>query len=64
MNKKTEAHLPATTKAQLMRQMLVQKERGFIQVLHYLEEWQTPFPKLISSFCHGKGPTVLMITKT
>ena len=30
-----------------MRQMLVQKERGFIQVLHDLAEWWTSVSKLI-----------------
>ena len=37
-----EVQLPVATKAKLMRQMLVQKERGFIQVLHDLVEQWTP----------------------
>ena len=39
--------MPVTTEAKLMRQMLAVKERGFIQVLCYLGEWQTPISKLI-----------------
>ena len=35
-------HLPAITKAKLMRQLLVKKERSFIQMLFDLGEWQTP----------------------
>ena len=59
-----EVQLPATIKTKLMGQMLVQKERGFIQVLRGLGEWQTPISKPISSFHYGKSPIVLSKTKT
>lgn len=42
---KTEVWLPASTKAKLMRQVLVQKERGSIQVPCDLGEWWTPISK-------------------
>ena len=40
------------------------KERGFNQVLCNLGEWWTPVSKPISSFCHGKSPTVNSKAKT
>ena len=49
-----EVWLPVTTKAKLVRQVLVQREKSFIQVLHDLGEWWTPVWKTISPFCHGK----------
>ena len=39
-----EVRLPVATKAKLMRQMLVQKERGFVQ-LGDPGEWRTPVAK-------------------
>ena len=44
-----EVQLPVATKAKLVRQMLVQEKKGFIQVLCDLGERQTPVPKPISS---------------
>ena len=58
-----EIRITVATKAKLMRQMLIQKERDVIQVLCDLGEWQTPISKPIS-FCHGKSPTLLSKTKT
>ena len=46
-----EVQLLAATKAKLVRQVLVQNERGFTQVLRDLAEWQTPVSMTISSFC-------------
>ena len=56
---KTEFQLPVTTEAKLTRQMVVQKEVGFIRVLCNLGEF--PFK---ASFCHGKSPAILSKTKT
>lgn len=39
---KRGVHLPAATKAKFTRQVLMQKERGSIQMLHNLGEWRTP----------------------
>ena len=39
--------MPATSKAKLMRQMLAQKERGFVQVPCDQEEWWTPVSKTL-----------------
>ena len=39
---KMEVWMPATKKAKLVRQVLVQREKSFIQVLHDLGEWWTP----------------------
>lgn len=41
-NQKMQRWLPPTRKAKLLRQVLVPKEGGFIQVLHNLGEWWTP----------------------
>ena len=46
---KTRVWLPVTIKRKLMRQMLVQKEKGFLQVLHDLGEGQNHVSKPISS---------------
>ena len=50
---KMEVQLPATIKTKLMGQMLVQKERGFIQVLCDLGEWrllsQGPSPQPVQA---------------
>ena len=45
---KMEVRLPVTTKAKFMWQMLVHKERGFIQVQQDLGEWLTSITKPIS----------------
>ena len=41
---------PAARKAKLVRQVLVQKKKRFIQVL-YLGEWWTPISKINSPSC-------------
>ena len=46
---KIQDWLPVAIKAKLVRQMLVKKKRGFIQVLQCLGKWQTPISKPISS---------------
>lgn len=48
---KMEVQLPATTKVKFMRQVLVQKERSFIQEPYDLGEWQTPVSKTNLSSC-------------
>ena len=50
--------LPLITKAKLKRQMLVQKERGFIQVLCDMGDWPTPLLNADSCFPCGKTPIV------
>ena len=40
--KKAEVQLPASTKAKLKRQVLMQKERSLIYMLCHLGEWGTP----------------------
>lgn len=51
-----EVQLPVATKAKIVREMLVQKEKGFIQMLSNLGEWQTLISKSTSTFRHGKSP--------
>lgn len=46
---KTRVWLPVTTKRKVVRQMLVQREKCFLQVLHDLGEGQNHVSKLISS---------------
>ena len=59
-----EVQLPVSIEANLVRQMLVKKERRFIQVLCSLGEWLTPVSKPSSSFCLEKSPAVLSKAKT
>ena len=47
-----------------MKQMLVQKERDFIETLCDMGDWWTLLSKTVSSFCRGKSPAVLSKAKT
>ena len=51
------------TKVKLVKQMLMQKERGFIQMQGDLGKWRTPNSKPISSF-RRKSPSALSKAQT
>ena len=51
-----EVQLPVATKAKLVRHMLVQQERGFIQVLCDLGEWQALNSKPVSLARQSQTP--------